>query len=221
MMKYLSFMTICALTFLPTQVEGTIFYALFFLSNLLNFLFYTDQRDERDCEGFAQNAGITNTESCTCSGVTTLLLTCRPANEEACLSSSNATYCTNSTRYVAYSTDRIRLAFSTPPGLSQQNLDLFLNDTSTEITRIEFLFALDTSKNYTNYRQCGVGIATLSTALAVDCGSCQICENGLDFTYDCSNIPVEVKGPNSTESAPSFGPKSDTCIPVTSVVPSF
>jgi hypothetical protein len=212
-------MTICALTFLPTQVEGTIIiFSLFIFSNLLNLLFYTDQRNERDCEGFAQSAGITNTESCTCNGLTTLLLNCRPANEEACLSSSNATYCTNSIRYLAYSTPRIRLAFSTPPGLQQQNSDLFFNDTSTEITRIQLLFALDTSKNYT---QCEVGITTLSTARSVECGSCQICENGLDFTYDCSNIPVEVKGPNSTESTPSFGPKSDTCIPVTSVFASF
>ena len=215
-------MTICALTFLPTQVEGTILiFSLFIFSNLLNFLFYTDQRNERDCEGFAQNAGITNTESCTCNGLTTLLLTCRPANEEACLSSSNATYCTNSTRYQAYSTPRIRLAFSTPPGLQQQNSELFFNDTSTEITRIQLLFALDTSNNYTNYTKCEVDITTLSTARSVVCGSCQICENGLDFTYDCSNIPVEVKGPNSTESTPSFGPKSDTCIPVTSVFASF
>ncbi len=48
-----------------------------------------------------------------------------------------------------------------------------------------------------------------------DCGGCQICENGLDFTYDCSN--VQVKGVNGTTTFP----KSDTCIPVASVLTSF
>ncbi len=48
-----------------------------------------------------------------------------------------------------------------------------------------------------------------------DCDVCQICENGLVFKYDCSN--VQVNGVNGTMA----GPKSDTCIPVASVIASF
>jgi hypothetical protein len=54
-----------------------------------------------------------------------------------------------------------------------------------------------------------------------------ICENGVEFIYNCSNI--QAKGTmatgnvtNSTESTPEVpGPKSLSCNPVTSVIPSF
>ncbi len=116
-MKYLPFLALCALMFLPTQVEAfllrSILYSILVFFDKLpynirrfvtNNIIYTNQRDARDCEALFTSAGVTNTESCSCSGRSrSLTLFCDTLNEEVCLPSSDATYCTNNTYYYVYS----------------------------------------------------------------------------------------------------------------------
>ena len=229
-MKYLHFLTICAVTFLPTQVEGTWIYFGYILRGiaiLYHSIFFTKRRNERDCKALFLSAGITNTESCYCGGWSRVDVDCDPLNELVCVSSSssssNAVYCSNNTWYTAESTERPPYAYSTNPNIETEGSYLYFSGNG--FRTIAFGFVRNATSN--KYTKCSAYLAVGKYDGYYECEGCAICENGVDFTYNCSNI--QVKGTiatgnvtNSTESAPEVpGPKSLSCIPVTSVIPSF
>jgi hypothetical protein len=54
------------------------------------------------------------------------------------------------------------------------------------------------------------------------CSSCEICDSGIDFKYDCSNTVgtnLFNNATNMTELIP--GPKVESCIPIADVIPSL
>lgn len=204
MMKYLPFLALCALAFLPTQVESFYFgIILFRIRNFVDNIFYTNRRNKRDCEALLTSAGITNTENCFCDGSSSLYFSCDPLNENTCLSSSGAKYCTNKTYYFGFSTERERLAFTVSPKIQDEYSALTINDGRVE----EFFFGFSRDVATDKYVDCFTGVVVADDdfgSIFYGCDRCQICENGLDFTYDC--IDYQING---------------TCIPIASVIASF
>jgi hypothetical protein len=51
------------------------------------------------------------------------------------------------------------------------------------------------------------------------CARCEICDNGIEFKYDCSNVKGTLafnNMTNTTELVP--GPKVETCYPIANVI---
>jgi hypothetical protein len=221
-MKCTPLLAICTLTFLPTQVEG--FLILRALGKLLCIAFYPERRNDRDCESLYQSAGVTGVETCTCQGWcrSGVDFQCPDMKENICFSPFDAAYCSNETYYYAETIRRPYLTFFNSPQLEREIIVKTFNKVGYIADSFTFIFvhAYDISPSKT-YISCTVQIqkTDLSTAF---CDRCTICDNGVDFKYDCSNIdllPVFDNVTNTTTVAPY--PKVDSCFPVADIIPSY
>ncbi len=192
MMKYLPFLALCAVAFLPTQAESILWGS--FLDRIRTFVTnntYTNRRNERDCEALFTSAGITNTEPCYCDGAySSLYLSCDTSNEEVCISSSDATYseyCTNNTFYSVRSTDRPRLAFSVTPKIENEFSRLIFNDEGFK-TILHFSFDRDLKSNNNVVDECFAKIVPADSDLdfPFTC-DCHIC----GMTPSCTIVPTD------------------------------
>ena len=186
-MKSIPFIAICALTFLPTKVEGTL--ALIYL--VFTRILFSERRNERDCQVLLRSAGVNRTESCYCSpSGNSLVVYCDNMNESICMLPTSSRYCTNSSALSYISTERSPLAVFSSPTIRSGTL-------STWAAEISFSGGADG-----RYDGCSVEVRQLGGLFS--CGSCVICDNGVGFQYDCSNVD---------------GPKAETCVPLET--PSF
>lgn len=128
-MKHIPFLSICAVAFLPTPVEGIVFLLYRILTQLTFVLL---GRDGRVCNDALLVTGIVNTDTvCSCGPAIPvanddrlpsffLTLSCSPLEENICLSPSDARFCTNSSldptsTYAAKTADtKFRLRYNSP-----------------------------------------------------------------------------------------------------------
>jgi hypothetical protein len=239
-MKYFPFLAICSsMTFLPSAVDGqTLYFVRSIVSNTIDRIFFPKRRDESDCNILKGLSQLTNTETCRCEGYATfgVALICEPMKQPVCIAPSNESFCTSAstddslestsfnTAYVAYSGIRTRLSFMSPPvQITRESISGAFVTEPEFFSSFDFDFFLAPSSN--EYTDCFI----FNFSFEMDdfpegayCNSCSICDNGVDFTYDCSNV----KGmynfnneTNTTELGP--GPKVDSCFPVASILPLF
>ena len=223
-MKFFQFLTICSLTFLPTPVEG--YSAIWFFSgliyNILQGIFYPKKRDERDCNALKRSTGQDITgEECSCYGdrYNGVFLNC--IGVEVCLSPSDPTFCTASTSnsYVATSTHRKAWSSSTSPLIMLETVSTFFRAPDFE-SFFAFTFVhgdgSSSSKKYSNCSATSASSFFLKEEFNyVDCASCNICENGVDFKYDCSNA----NGTLTNTGTLTPGPIIESCFPVADFLP--
>ena len=236
-MKFILFLAICSTSFLPTPVEGT----LFFLYSILSSIGWPARRDERDCNTLKELAGLTNTEACICVGLERfgVYISCDPMKQQICMTSSDTSFCTNetvndtleitptSTSYVAQSNSRRRLSFLSPEVtiVSEEIFGTFMEEPEFRSSFKFFLERGDGASSSNKYSVCSVEssyvIAGEDTVFD-DCNSCDICESGIDIKYDCSNVNATYSFSNvtnTTEFGP--GPKVESCIPIANLLPLF
>ena len=207
--NYIPFLVVLALMFLPTQVEGTVLFGFVIAVTVWDYYktFLNSPRlIKRDCNALLRSAGVTDTERCECTpnygpsfSAPTLSFTCVSMKESICLSPSDPAYCTNAS-IGAFSTFSVNSAARKPleaPGFSNVAVTSSNYDNSF---RIQFF------SNGSSRRFAGCTVALFPSSGSVPCQTCVICDNGVDFKYDCSN-----RG----------GPNEMTCRPVTDVFPSF
>jgi hypothetical protein len=229
------------LLLIPTPVEGTLLLIPFVLINLAARIFYPTRRNDRECNILKESAGLTNAAACKCqnefsSGVT---YKCDPMKQQICMTLSDDEYCTsanpddslipnaNSTSYTATSGNRTRLAWSSPEvRIATEAVFGRFVEAPNYINYFFFDFVQgDSASSSSKYATCEVASASIvgtSSAVRVTCNSCSICDNGVDFKYDCSNARGTFmfnNTTNTTELGP--GPKLESCIPVASVLPLF
>ena len=213
------FLAICAVTFLSIPVvEG------FFWRDIWNRLLFTDARNERDCEALLRSAGIDRSENdCSCTFRANTLKTTKCAmNEYVCLAPSNPFYCTNSSVVSMFGAKRQAILGLFNPTRSEAMEVEYYRDypTTDDLDRIFARFAF--YRNYTGspFYECYASFE--DDGFFRDPCQCEICASGLDFKYDCSNVvnggPFRI---NQTTEVFVPGPKVDTCIPVTDILPSF
>ena len=209
-MKHIPFLVVLALMFLPTQVEGTVLFGFVIAVTVWDYYktFLNSPRlIKRDCNALLRSAGVTDAERCECTpnldaptfNAPTLYSTCVSMKESICLSPSDPAYCTNAS-IGAFSTFSVNSAARKPleaPGFSNVAVTSSNYDNSF---RIQFF------SNGSSRRFAGCTVALFPSSGSVPCQTCVICNNRMDFKYDCSNA----NGPNVT-----------TCRPVTDVFPSF
>ena len=226
MMKYFSFLVICCLLFNLPTVEGQ----QTLLGLLLNILFFTPKRNERDCKALILSSGVNNTETCSCRNNLgpQIVLECA-IFEKKCLSPSDATYCTDTRVYSAYSKeDRKLLAVNMSPNVQEEKIvtdDYYYS--SCYSSRFEFAFARDDAdagspSSNNKYTNCSAYSVTYDAVIDADsltyhCTSCDICDSGVDFKYNCSNVPADGKFAfgNETLLYTNYpGPIVDSCYPI-------
>jgi hypothetical protein len=191
-------------------------------------------RDEKDCDVLKGISGLTNTVKCECSGSGRLGVTifCGPMKEKLCITPSDDLFCTKNpnetasfdTLYRIDSTARKRLSSSPPVKIRRESVFGAFAELEEPRFRNIFQFSFnrgDGSSSSKTYTSCAV---TSEPDLFVfdDCNSCDICDSGVDFKYDCSNTKgayIYNNVTNTTELIP--GPKVETCFPVADVLPSF
>jgi hypothetical protein len=233
------------LLLLPTPVEG-IFGILSILRYsivvIYNSLFYSMARERRDCSALLVPL---STER----NITTMTRGCRRCERNLitytvgiycsiegriCITpSSDPTFCTPPTN--VFSTYEVH-SNTLPPFASTSTVSI-----QEEISTVDF----DTSKFFQNrftfqfiredetpssklYTSCTVTTTSIDETqtepifISTSCYRCDICDNGIDFQYDCSNVDgifVFHNGTNTTEILP--GPKVETCFPIINVFPTF
>jgi hypothetical protein len=243
-MKYIPVLAICALTFLPTPVEGQLFFLLYFrLSNFFSRIFYPVSRDEKDCDVLKEIAGLTNTEACICFGNVKfgVSISCDPMKEKICMTPSDDLFCTNatmdgslaitatSTTYTADSTARKRFSLLSPPvRVERETLFGTFAELAVPEFRNGYFFSFDrgdgapSTKKYTACVVRSGSVLADEDFVVEDCNSCVICDSGDDFKYDCSNTKgtyIYSNMTNTTDLIP--GPKVETCFPVADIFPLF
>ena len=240
-LSFVLFITICALTCLPTTVEGadrTFFIIRFRLRELISNIFFPERRNERDCDTLKASTGLTSTEECFCFGSDKfgVSVICDPMKEKICLLPSSELFCSNasdatevtatSTAYFAGSTSRKLLGIFSPPIMVAQEAVVVYFESTDFLNG--FLFVFDRGDGQSSskmYSGCSITSNTLVNDTEFDfdeCSSCDICDSGVDFKYDCSNANGTFAFSdvtNTTELVP--GPKVDSCIPIADVLPSF
>lgn len=210
MMKYLPFVALCILAFHPIQVEGFFLNRIgnlliqisFFFDNFSDNILYSNRRNKRDCEALYASAGITNTESCFCDGSSSLSIFCDSLKEETCITTTGATYCSTNSNYFGFSTEREPFSSATPK-LQSEYPGFLLNDDVIE--GFAFGFTRDVESETKKYvvEQCFAGIEVADEdfgSFFYFCDSCEVCENGLDFSFNCIDYLVNA-----------------TCVPISSV----
>ena len=233
-MKYLPSLTICALMFLPTQVEGTLLILFVFGPYLLSKIFFPERRNDRDCNSLRLSTGLNITldteQGCGCflgDQSKSLFIVCGPIKDTICLTPSDALFCspaTSDNSYSAYSTSRKIFQFSTPPSIESESLDVELKATNFS-TSFSFRFDRgDGSSPSKKYTRCSVTsksyVSFTDVTNPVNCTSCDICENGVDFKYDCSNANGTFAFSNVTNTTVLVpGPKVESCFPVVDLFP--
>lgn len=166
-MKSIPFLALCALTYLPNPAEGTIIRLLFRV--IFADLFFSDERDARDCTSVKQSTGLNitdDTEECKCffyrtRVVSGLSLNCRPVPKVCLLPSPDTNFCTNSTenRYTANTDDRPLFAFSTSPSVFREaTIAYFRTDFNNYVNTFEFIFfhSDDSTSSSKTYATCSV-----------------------------------------------------------------
>lgn len=156
------------------------------------------------------NSTVINDQcSCDDSG---LSIKCTRMKEQICISPFDPVFCTNYTDDISdggvYETK-----LSSKPLTGQY----FTTQVTISIENIfDFHFeAVDgASSESKKYTKCEILFNGWD-----DCTSCDICDNGIDFKYDCSNTNYTV----ATDTLTSFrpGPKVETCFPVANIIPSY
>ena len=227
-MKYIPLLTICILIFLPTPAQG------FLLIVFIYGKFFTPQRTARDCAVVLPTTGIENAaELCTCGNSYSnreLDIACAPLQGRICLSPSDARFCSNATAsdntYRASTTSRYALRFSTSPKIEVERVDIEMN---VDDFRNRFVFTFWSDGGLPSpkaYNRCA--IRTMSSYSGEDngnnvrCNSCEICDNGVDFKYDCSNSNGTLAyNPMTKKTKLIPSPKIESCIPVADIIPSF
>jgi hypothetical protein len=154
------------------------------------------------------------------------------------MTSSDETYCTTanpdnslvetatSTSYTAASGSRSRLALFSPTVeiANEQVFGLFVEDPGFNNAFI-FNFVRAASSSSKKYTACTAASSSAignATRVREGCNSCTVCDNGVDFKYDCSNVNGNLiynNTTNTTEIGP--GPTLESCIPITRVLPLF
>lgn len=222
-MRYLPFVTICALAFLPSQVDGT-FIIIGIGIFLIGRIFYTEERFNRDCNAIQEAGGINSTdeELCVCSSGTgnALTLNCFPLKEPICLTPPDVVFCTNSSRYEAVSSNRRPFAMSTIPSIVREEVRAEFEGPNNFVNSFYFEFSRgDGSTSSKKYTTCTV---QSDAGRFVDCKSCEICDSGIDFKYDCSNTNGTYAFSDVTNTTILLpGPKVESCIPIADIVPSY
>ena len=158
--------------------------------------------------------------------------------EKICLLPSSELFCTNtsvdtersstSTYYYASSSDRRSLGIFSPPVMITQERVRFVFD-ATDFRNDIFISFYRSDNQSSSKMYSGCIIVSVSTSFVDDsddtivrCSSCEICDNGVDLKYDCSNANGTLAFSNVTNTTVLVpGPKVDTCIPIADVIPSF
>jgi hypothetical protein len=242
-MKYFPFLAICSTAFLPTPLEGkTLYLVRYIISNTLDQIFFPTRRDERDCNTLKEVSGLTNAEACRCEGYATLgvSIVCDPMKQQVCMTPSDESFCTSAstddsleitettTLYAALSGPRKRVSFLSPPVQIEFDavIGTFVNEPEFNNTFQFYFYRAPSSSEYTSCDILNEAYFPVDDDFGfpeVDfCNSCSICDNGVDFKYDCSNangIYSFNNATNTTELGP--GPKIESCIPVADFLPSF
>ena len=222
-MKYFSFLVICCLLFNLPTVEGQ----QTLLGLLLNILFFTPKRNERDCKALILSSGVNDTEDCYCKNYQLgpqASFYCSTGKK--CLSPSDSTFCSDST-YSAHTKDRKRLAFNTSPDVREERLRASGNieGCCDEFTsQFEFAFARGDadSPSFNKYTNCSAYVLRYDSVVDAEtgpyhCTSCDICDSGVDFKYNCSNFRVDgayAFGNETSREAYYPGPIVDSCLPI-------
>ena len=247
-MNYISSsrMILLAWMFLPTPVDGFFF---FFIYDKIRFYMYrryfTEERNERDCQAVRQATGLNRTEyinqcSCFANNINGVFITCYP-REIICMSPFDGTYCAPSAYggpYQASSTTRELRASTIIPSLKNEAMVINFEVPGPRYLGNRFTFKFErgirtNTSSSKKYVRCSV-TSEIYSYLVLDrqtsdyqfdqCTSCDICDNGVDFKYDCSNangtgLFVFGNMTNTTILVP--GPKVESCIPVASIIPSY
>ena len=247
-MNYISSsrMILLAWMFLPTPVDGFFF---FFIYDKIRFYMYrryfTEERNERDCQAVRQATGLNRTEyinqcSCFANNINGVFITCYP-REIICMSPFDGTYCAPSAYggpYQASSTTRELRASTIIPSLKNEAMVINFEVPGPRYLGNRFTFKFErgirtNTSSSKKYVRCSV-TSVIYSYLVLDrqtsdyqfdqCTSCDICDNGVDFKYDCSNangtgLFVFGNMTNTTILVP--GPKVESCIPVASIIPSY
>ena len=223
MMKYFSFQVICCLLFNLPTVEGQ----QTLLGLLLNILFFTPKRYERDCKALILSSGVNDTGRCYCKNDqqwSQASFYCY--TEKKCLSPSDSTFCSDSI-YSAESKDRKRLALHTSPDVREEKLYARASIAGNYIevsSTFEFAFARGDadSPSFNKYTNCSAYVLSYDSVTQIEsypyyCTSCDICDSGVDFKYNCSNFRVDgayAFGNETSREAYYPGPIVDSCLPI-------
>lgn len=215
-MKHIPFLVVLALMFLPTQVEGTVLFGFVIAVTVWDYYktFLNSPRlIKRDCNALLRSAGVTDTERCECTpnldaptfNAPTLYSTCVSMKESICLSPSDPAYCTNASigLFSTFSVNSGARKLLVGPGISSAAVTFYNYYNSIQI---QFFSDVIGGSTGSSLRFAGCTVALSLSSGSVPCQTCVICDNGVDFKYDCSN-----RG----------GPNEMTCRPVTDVFPSF
>ena len=179
-MKSFPFLVIFCLLFNLPTVEGqqTI------LGLLLNILFFTPKRNERDCKALILSSGVNDTGHCYCKNYqlgSQASFYCY--TEKKCLSPSDSTFCSDST-YSAHTKDRKRLALNTSPDVREERLRASgsIQGCCDEFTsQFEFAFARGDadSPSFNKYTNCSAYVLSYDSVTQIEsypyyCTSCDI-----------------------------------------------
>lgn len=160
------------------------------------------------------NSTVIN-DQCSCSDDSGLSLRCTQMKERICISPSDPVFCTNYTDINDGGVYETKL--SSKP-LTGQYFTAPVQVVVTIVTEniIDFYFeAVDgASPESKKYTKCEILFDGRD-----DCTSCDICDNGIDFKYDCSTTNYTVVTDTLTSFRP--GPKVETCFPVANIIPSY
>ena len=222
-MKSFPFLVIFCLLFNLPTVEGqqTI------LGLLLNILFFTPKRNERDCKALILSSGVNDTEDCYCKNYQLgpqASFYCSTGKK--CLSPSDSTFCSDSI-YSAESKDRKRLALHTSLDVREEKLYARASIAGNYIevsSTFEFAFARGDadSPSFNKYTNCSAYVLSYDSVTQIEsypyyCTSCDICDSGVDFKYNCSKFSVNgayVFGNETLRYTYYPGPIVDSCFPI-------
>jgi hypothetical protein len=232
-MKCIPFLATFTLAFLPIAVEGIVdclVLSFLLLYTLLGGCITFDpagcesSRTFDDCNSLMGGyVGLNSTvinDQCTCDDDNGFGLRCIRMKERICISpTSDPAFCTNYTDVSDGGVYEIKLTpkpstgrYFFPPVVNSEVVTIYTGNI------IDFHFeVLDgASSESKKYTKCEILFDGRET-----CTSCDICDNGIDFKYDCSNVNYTYAADTLTTSSFRPGPKVETCFPVANVIPSF
>jgi hypothetical protein len=239
-MKSIQLLMTCAFLLLfPSPVEGTLFFIISYSLNVIfNSIFFSRRREARDCEALRQSTGLNitaDTPGCSC-GINLFSyavdISCS-AQGVICISPSDPTFCTSATgvfsNFEVRSNTLITLSPRSPVSIKEEVNSVDFDTPEFFFNRFTFKFIHgDGAPSSNKYIGCSVDTVTTDltvpdqTSVAGKCNTCEICDNGVDFKYDCSNVDGIFAFSNVTNTTGILpGPKVENCFPVVNVFPKF
>lgn len=151
-MKCIQFISLGALAFLPTPVGGTLLFIDWVFRRIVETLYFTDRRNERDCQAVMLSTGLdvtgeTNECICNTDGYTSfyVTLTCPEVKDTICVSPSDDKFCSQRPSYYsAETTKRTTLSVNTSPLITSESIVVLFDEPDFDFSNT-FYFTFDRS----------------------------------------------------------------------------